>query len=145
LFRRDGGTSTPSTRFASEDPRSLLLLFVALVVSFYFILILKRMATPSPASGPGDLATFNILHGYPEALVRGMRSSFLLDADYHHLTQCESLDDARLNLSETDYHDALADESSMTPASMQKLAIEKVRRSLAHTDKLRERLQRMNR
>jgi V-type H+-transporting ATPase subunit d len=85
------------------------------------------MATPSPASSPGDLATFNILHGFPEALVRGMRSSFLLDADYHHLTQCESLDDARLNLSETDYHDALADAASMTPASMQKLAIEKVR------------------
>jgi hypothetical protein len=88
------------------------------------------MATPSPARSPGDLATFNILHGFPEALVRGMRSSFLADADYHHLTQCETLDDARLNLSETDYHDALADTSSMTPASMQKLAIEKVRVSM---------------
>jgi hypothetical protein len=85
------------------------------------------MATPSPARSPGDLATFNILHGFPEALVRGMRSSFLADADYHHLTQCETLDDARLNLSETDYHDALADSPSMTPTSMQKLAIEKVR------------------
>jgi V-type H+-transporting ATPase subunit d len=85
------------------------------------------MATPAPARSPGDLATFNILHGFPESLVRGMRSSFLADADYHHLTQCETLDDARLNLSETDYHDALADASSMTPASMQKLAIEKVR------------------
>ena len=89
------------------------------------------MTTPSPSSSPGDLATFNILHGFPEALVRGMRSSFLQDADYHHLTQCESLDDARLNLTETDYHDALADSSSMTPASLQKAAIEKVRCTFA--------------
>ena len=73
-----------------------------------------------------SVATFNILHGFPEALVRGMRSSFMADADYHHLTQCENLDDARLNLTETDYNDALADSASMTPASLQKAAIEKV-------------------
>lgn len=85
------------------------------------------MATPSPARAPGNLATFNILHGFPEALVRGMRSSFLQDADYHHLTQCETLDDTRLNLTETDYASALADASTMTPASLQKAAIEKVR------------------
>lgn len=72
--------------------------------------------------------TFNILHGFPEALVRGMRSSFLSDADYHHLTQCETLDDVRLNLTESDYADALQDSSTMTPASLQKAAIEKVRR-----------------
>lgn len=80
-------------------------------------------------TGPtGGIATFNILHGFPEALVRGMRSSFLSDADYHHLTQCETLDDIRLNLTETDYADALADSSTLTPASLQKAAIEKVRR-----------------
>jgi V-type H+-transporting ATPase subunit d len=84
------------------------------------------MTTTVMKGSTGDIATFNILHGFPEALVRGMRSSFLQDADYHHLTQCESLDDARLNLSETDYSDALADSSSMTPASLQKAAIEKV-------------------
>ena len=50
----------------------------------------------------------------------------MADADYHHLTQCENLDDARLNLTETDYNDALADSASMTPASLQKAAIEKV-------------------
>jgi V-type H+-transporting ATPase subunit d len=59
--------------------------------------------------------------------VRGMRSSFLNDQDYHHLTQCESLDDVRLNLTESDYADAIADSSSVTPASLQKAAIEKVR------------------
>jgi len=84
------------------------------------------MATPSPASQPGGMATFNILHGFPEALVRGMRSSFLNDADYHHLTQCETLDDVRLNLSETDYGETIADFTSITPAVLQKAAIEKV-------------------
>jgi V-type H+-transporting ATPase subunit d len=91
-----------------------------------FYIILLTMSTPSPASDPGDLATFNVLHGFPEALVRGMRSSFLNDADYHHLTQCETLDDVRLNLTETDYSDAIADFNSVTPAVLQKAAIEKV-------------------
>lgn len=84
------------------------------------------MSTPSPASDPGNLATFNILHGFPEALVRGMRSSFLSDVDYHHLTQCETLDDIRLNLTETDYGESVADFNSITPAVLQKAAIEKV-------------------
>lgn len=40
----------------------------------------------------GGLTTFNIHHGFSEALVRGMRSGFLTDQDYHHLTQCENLE-----------------------------------------------------
>ena len=40
----------------------------------------------------GGLMTFNIDHGFTEALVRGMRSGFLNDSDYHHLTQCETLE-----------------------------------------------------
>lgn len=40
----------------------------------------------------GDMATFNIQHGFPEAVVRGMRSGFLADTDYHHITQCENLE-----------------------------------------------------
>ena len=85
------------------------------------------MATPAPKSTPGDMSSFNILHGFTEALVRGMRSSFLADADYHHLTQCETLDDVRLNLSETDYGDALADMNTLIPTGLQKAAVEKVR------------------
>ena len=85
------------------------------------------MTTPTPKSASaGNLSTFNILHGFPEALVRGMRSSFLADADYHHLTQCETLDDVRLNLSETDYQDALADMNTLIPTGLQKAAVEKV-------------------
>ena len=48
------------------------------------------------------------------------------DADYHHLTQCETLDDARLNMTETDYNEALADFNTLTPASLQKAAIDKL-------------------
>lgn len=40
----------------------------------------------------GDITTFNIQHGYVEGLVRGYRSTFLDDVDYHHLTQCETLE-----------------------------------------------------
>lgn len=40
----------------------------------------------------GNMATFNMQHGYSEAVVRGMRSSFLADSDYHHITQCDNLE-----------------------------------------------------
>lgn len=84
------------------------------------------MATFAPQSGPGDMTTFNILHGFVEALVRGMRNSFLADSDYHHLTQCESLEDVKLNLTESDYAEALADMGSISPNELQKQAIEKL-------------------
>jgi len=83
------------------------------------------MSTPK-AKNPGGMSTFNILHGFSEAIIRGMRSSFLSDSDYHHLTQCETLEDVRLNLSETDYADALQDSPSITPAELQKAAVEKL-------------------
>ncbi|KAI9913770.1 hypothetical protein PsorP6_005804 [Peronosclerospora sorghi] len=62
----------------------------------------------------GDITTFNIQHGYVEGIVRGFRSGFLDDVDYHHLTQCETLEDVKLNLQETDYDQFLAHESSGT-------------------------------
>lgn len=84
------------------------------------------MAGRTPKDTPGDITTFNILHGFSEALVRGMRSSFLQDSDYHHVTQCETLDDVRLNLTETDYAECIADFNTITPATLQKAAIEKL-------------------
>lgn len=80
----------------------------------------------SPAGTHGGLSDFNIQHGFIEALVRGMRCSFLKDADYHHVTQCESLEDVKLNLSETDYADAVADLTVLTPSDLQAVAIEKL-------------------
>ena len=82
------------------------------------------MSTPK---GPhGGLSDFNIHHGFIEALIRGMRCSFLKDADYHHITQCENLEDVKLNLSETDYADAVADMAVLTPSDLQAAAIKKV-------------------
>jgi len=75
---------------------------------------------------PGGLTTFNIHHGFPEAIVRGYRCGFLNDPDYHHLTQCENLEDIKINLQETDYDQFLASETSVTPASIQSKAINKL-------------------
>ena len=47
---------------------------------------------PGTDVGVGGMISFNMLHAFPEAIVRGMRSGMLSDADYHHLTQCETLD-----------------------------------------------------
>jgi V-type H+-transporting ATPase subunit d len=82
--------------------------------------------TTIPQGTHGGLATFNVQHGFIEALVRGMRCSFLADADYHHITQCETLEDVKLNLSETDYADAVADMANLNPADLQSAAIEKL-------------------
>ena len=46
----------------------------------------------------GGLATFNMLNGFSESLVRGMRSGFLADSDYHHMSQCETLEVRRVCL-----------------------------------------------
>jgi len=87
--------------------------------------IISIMATK--ASGVhGDMTSFNIHHGFIEALIRGMRSSFLQDSDYHHITQCENLEDVKLNMSETDYADAVADLSVLTPSGLQAAAIDKL-------------------
>ncbi|CAM9480614.1 unnamed protein product, partial [Ectocarpus fasciculatus] len=75
---------------------------------------------------PGGMATFNMLHGFSEALVRGYRSGFLKDSDYHHLTQCDSLEDIKLNLQETDYDQFLSMDSTVTPALIEQRALSKM-------------------
>jgi len=80
---------------------------------------------PEPAP-LGGMADYNILHGYTEAAVRGMRSSFLKEQDYHHLTQCEVLEDVKMNLTETDYGDAVSDLPILTPSGLQSAAVEKL-------------------
>jgi hypothetical protein len=66
------------------------------VVALHFIgasYFYVKMSAPTPSINVlGGMATFNMGHGFVEALVRGMRSSFLSDSDYHHLTQCENLE-----------------------------------------------------
>ena len=45
-----------------------------------------------------NLCVHNRDFGMTEALVRGFRTGFLKDSDYHHLTQCETLEDVKMNL-----------------------------------------------
>lgn len=78
------------------------------------------------AKDAGDFTVFNIHHGFPEGIVRGFRSGFLTDNDYNNLCQCESLEDVKLNLQETDYDQFLAQESRVTPAALQDKATRKL-------------------
>lgn len=74
----------------------------------------------------GGLATFNINDGFAEALVRGFRSGFLKDGDYHHITQCDTLEDVKLNLQETDYDTFLNADTIISPAVMEARALNKM-------------------
>ncbi|KAK8805553.1 hypothetical protein WA158_002209 [Blastocystis sp. Blastoise] len=75
----------------------------------------------------GNITDFNIQNGYAEAIVRGMKSGFLTETEYHHICQCENLEDVKLNLQETDYGNFLADEPSpITPATVRDKATEKL-------------------
>ena len=44
----------------------------------------QRSSTP--------MFTFNKDHGFAEALVKGLRSGFLTDEEYHHVAQCDNLE-----------------------------------------------------
>lgn len=62
--------------------------------------------------------TFNVDHGYFEALVRGWRSGILTTDDYYNLCQCETLDDLKLHLQSTDYGNFLQNEKSPLAVSV---------------------------
>ncbi|KAK7205982.1 V0 complex, c/d subunit of ATPase [Myxozyma melibiosi] len=51
---------------------------------------------------------FNNDNGYIEGIVRGYRSALLTGANYANLTQCDTLEDLKLQLSATDYGNFLA-------------------------------------
>lgn len=72
------------------------------------------------------MGTFNIQHGFVEAVVRGFRSSFLMDESYNHLSQCDNLEDLKLNLQETDYGQMLANDSVLSPPVFEARAIDKL-------------------
>lgn len=63
----------------------------------------------------GSLLTFNVDFGYLEAIVRGFRSGFLSEFHYRQLSQCESLDDVKLALGDTDYAGILSGVGTVTP------------------------------
>lgn len=59
-----------------------------------------------------DLVQFNIESGFLEGILRGFKQGLLTSAQYLNLTQCETLDDLKLQLSATDYGNFLQNEPS---------------------------------
>ncbi|PRT56678.1 V-type proton ATPase subunit d [Wickerhamiella sorbophila] len=60
---------------------------------------------------------FNIDSGYAEALVRGFRSGLISSSQYTNMTQCETLEDLKLQLSATEYGNFLGNVPSPLPTS----------------------------
>lgn len=54
---------------------------------------------------------FNSHSGYLEGVLRGFKAGLLTQAQYSNLTQCESLDDFKMQLTATDYGNFLANET----------------------------------
>lgn len=54
---------------------------------------------------------FNASAGYLEGVIRGYKAGLLTQQQYSNLTQCETLDDFKLQLSSTDYGNFLANET----------------------------------
>ncbi len=50
-----------------------------------------------------EMMSQNMDDGYPESVVRALSKGFLRDSDYTQLVQCNSLDDFKLCLDESDY------------------------------------------
>ncbi|PWN25252.1 putative vacuolar atp synthase subunit D [Jaminaea rosea] len=57
-----------------------------------------------------EMLTFNATGGYLEGVVRGYRNSLLTSQTYSQLSQCETLEDLKMQLSATDYGNFLANE-----------------------------------
>jgi len=65
--------------------------------------------------GIGGLMSFNVEHGFLEAIVRGYRSGLLQEFEYRQLCQCDNLDDVKLALGDTDYCNVLQNVNKLTP------------------------------
>jgi V-type H+-transporting ATPase subunit d len=50
-----------------------------------------------------ELLSFNVEDGYTEALIRGLRASFLRKEDYDALKDCVNMADFKMVMEETDY------------------------------------------
>eukprot|EP01084_Bolivina_argentea_P085440 154414_1 len=71
---------------------------------------------------PGSLMTFNIHHGFLEAILRGFRSGFIPhtgNGSYNQLMQCDSLDDFKLCFQENDFADVLTSADVQTQLTSQ--------------------------
>jgi len=65
-----------------------------------------------------ELLTFNVNDGYTEALIRGLRASFLRKEEYDALRDCNTLSDVKMVLEETDYQPFLQSEPTPAPTTV---------------------------
>jgi V-type H+-transporting ATPase subunit d len=87
--------------------------------------VLESLWWTKDSSPIGGLATFNADFGYIEAILRGFRSGFLKPFEYRQLSQCETLDDVKLTLGDTDYCNVLTNLNKLTPEIILKRCEEK--------------------
>lgn len=82
-----------------------------------------------------EALSFNIEAGYLEGIVRGYRASMLTQTNYQSLTQCETLEDFRMQMSATDYGNFLANEPS--PLATSAISAQATRKLVAEFEYLR--------
>lgn len=61
---------------------------------------------------------FNAENGYLDGILRGYRSALITRQQYHNFTQCENLDDLKVQLQTTDYGEYLMDLASPVKPEM---------------------------
>ncbi|KAG0023671.1 H(+)-transporting V0 sector ATPase subunit d [Entomortierella chlamydospora] len=69
---------------------------------------------------------FNADDGYLEAVIRGYRSSILNNTAYINLTQCETLEDVKLQLAASDYGPLLQNEAHISTSLLAQKCTEKL-------------------
>lgn len=80
-----------------------------------------------------ELLTFNVDDGYTEALLRGMRASFLRKEDYDAMRDCTDLADFKMVLESSDYLAFFQSETgTMAAATIKAKMQEKLARELEH-------------
>eukprot|EP00708_Paratrimastix_pyriformis_P003060 GAFH01001826.1.p2 GENE.GAFH01001826.1~~GAFH01001826.1.p2 ORF type:complete len:354 (-),score=136.60 GAFH01001826.1:308-1369(-) len=82
------------------------------------------------------MTSFVANHGYLDGLLRGYRSGLLTAADYANLTQCETVDDMKVHLMNTDYANVFQDLPS--PLTTQSIAEACTRKMVEDFQSLRQ-------
>ena len=49
------------------------------------------------------MLSYNIDNGFPDAIIKGLRASFLTEENYQALRNCTTMADFKMALEETDY------------------------------------------
>lgn len=78
------------------------------------------------------MAYFNVDDGYPEALCRGLRKSFLTEDTYNALRNCQNLADFKLVLEDTDYSQTISAETEIEIAGLKNKCKEKLAKEIEH-------------